>query len=69
MTKGTIEFLEPNESGKIKWEEFLVTDEEVDELKFTIDRVANEITTLSFWNLECIDKDCEYCGYRRLLDK
>ena len=69
MTKGIIEFLEPNDSGRIKWEEFEIKESEVDELKKTIVRVAEEITSLSFWDKYCDEKDCDYCGYRRLLDK
>ena len=68
MKIGVIEFLEPSEeSGNYKREEFEITDEEVVELKKTIERVAKEITTLSFWNTICEDKICKYCGYRRLL--
>ena len=74
MRRGIIEFLEPNPStgsgqaGKYKREEFEIEDGEVDELKKTIAKVANEITTLSFWNKTCDDKNCEYCNYRKLLD-
>jgi len=67
MEKGIIEFLEPNESGNYKKEEFEITNEEVLELKKTIARVADEITNLKFWNQICDKKDCEYCGYRKLL--
>ena len=69
MTKGIIEFLEPNESGKIKWEEFIIEKSEVDELKVTIHKVADEITSFAFWDRYCDEKDCKYCGYRKLLEK
>jgi len=69
MDKGIIEFLEPNDSGKYVKEEFSVTPEEVSELETVIDRVAGEITTLAFWDKQCEDKECEYCGYRRLIAK
>src|SRR4051812_21801637 len=36
MTRGRIEFLEPNESGKIKYEDFDIDIDDVDELKKTI---------------------------------
>ena len=67
MEKGIIEFLEPDEKGKYKKEEFEISSEEVEELKETIRKVADEIITLSFWNKTCNNKDCEYCGYRKLL--
>ena len=69
MQKGIIEFLEPNDSGKYTREEFEISDTEVEELKKTIKRVAQEITSLSFWNTTCDDKDCKYCSYRKLLEK
>jgi len=67
MQKGIIEFLEPNEAGNFSRVEFEVPDSDVLELKKTVERVAEEITTLSFWNEICGDKDCKYCGYRSLL--
>ncbi len=68
MTKGVIEFLEPNESGKIKFEEFEIKKEEVEELKKIIIKVAGEVVNFSFWNSYCDEKECEYCGYRKLLN-
>ena len=67
MEKGIIEFLEPDARGKYKKEEFDIGDGEVAELKKTIEKVAGEITSLSFWNKTCGDKNCEYCGYRKLI--
>jgi DNA helicase II / ATP-dependent DNA helicase PcrA len=67
MQKGIIEFLEPDERGKYKREEFIIEDEEVAELKETIKKVAIEIISLSFWDKTCGDKACQYCGYRKLL--
>lgn len=69
MDKGIIEFLEPNDSGKFVKEEFVVTKEEVSELEETIQKVAEEITSLAFWDKTCDDVTCEYCGYRKLLVK
>jgi len=68
MERGVIEFLEPDTSDKYKKEEFIIGDNEVTELKQTIKRVAEEITSLSFWNKTCDDKNCQYCGYRKLLE-
>lgn len=67
MKEGIIEFLEPDEKGRYKREIFEINDEEVVELKKTIQQVAQEITSLSFWNKTCDDPDCEYCSYRKLL--
>lgn len=67
MEKGIIEFLEPNNNGNYSREEFKITEEETNELKKTIERVAHEITTLEFWNKSCDEKLCEYCSYRKLL--
>lgn len=67
MQKGIIEFLEPTDSGKIKIEEFEITSDEVEELKGAIKRVADEITNLKFWDKTCEDKDCKWCGYRKLV--
>ena len=59
---GEINFLEPNDSGKFKKEMFTdITDAEVDELKQTILRVANEIRNFSFKDKVCNNKDCECC--------
>lgn len=68
MTKGVIEFLEPNDSGKYSREEFEINMEEVDELKETINRVSKEILGLDFWNKNCGEKDCQYCSYRKLIE-
>lgn len=79
MTKGIIEFLEPNDSSnpssrkatsgqRIKFEEFEIEEAEVEALKKEMVRVINEITELSFWDKYCDEKDCEYCSYRKLLD-
>lgn len=69
MDKGIIEFLEPNDSGKYVKEEFSITAEEIAELENLIGTVAEEITTLKFWDTHCDDATCEYCGYRKLLKK
>ena len=67
MVKGTIEFLEPNDSGKYNREEFEISDAELKDLTETIKRVAEEIVTLDFWDKTCGDKDCQYCSYRKLV--
>ena len=59
MATGNIDFLTPDEKGKIKREIFVVSDEEVYELKKTIKDVANKILNLEFTN--CTDEKCEWC--------
>lgn len=67
MEYGEIDFIEPNDRGKYKKEQFEVTDIEVSELEKVIAEVAGEITSLSFIDKGCGDKDCEYCKFGRLL--
>lgn len=67
MEEGVIEFLEPSDSGQYKREAFEISDTEVTELKETIVHVADEITSLAFWDKRCDDKECEYCAYRNLI--
>ena len=66
MHTGAIDFVEPDEKGKYHKEIFEITTDDVHELTATIARVAEEICDLSFWDSHCRDKDCEYCGLRRL---
>ncbi len=61
MASGEINFLEPNDSGKYKREEFIIADEEVEELKKTILRVADEIRNFAFAGNGCGKDDCDYC--------
>jgi hypothetical protein len=64
MTTGVIEFVEPDESGKIRSETFDITDAEVAELESLILKSAQEILTLSFWNTACEDDECKWCKIR-----
>ena len=68
MISGELDFIEPNEQGIYKKEKFDVRDEDVAELRQTIERVAREILDLTFFNYSaqavkggCGEKDCEYC--------
>jgi hypothetical protein len=65
----TLEFIEPDASGKTAVHDFDYDPEAVKELKTTIERVTGEIYTLSFWDTKCEDTDCEYCALRELMDK
>lgn len=61
MKAGEIDFIEPTKAGAYKKEQFIITDEEVSELRETILRVAGEIQNLSFWNTRCEDAECVWC--------
>lgn len=67
MKEGVIDFIEPDSNNKYKKEAFEVMKENVDELEEVIKKVAEEITSLSFWSNRCDDKDCEYCKLRELM--
>ncbi len=67
MIEGVIDFIKPKPSGQFAREVFVITPQEELELKETIYRVAQEITTLSFWNDRCSDSKCEYCALRSLM--
>ena len=69
MLSGEINFTEPNEKKDYKKEIFEITDNEVEELKEQIIKVADEILSLSFWDRRCDKKDCKYCALRSLLAK
>lgn len=56
MEEGILQFVEPNDKGEIKEFTFNPTDEEVDELKETIKKVADEILNLKFWDEPCDPK-------------
>jgi len=67
MISGEIDFIEPNDAGKYKKEKFEITNDEVAELRATIERVADEIVNLKFWDSKCDDPKCEYCALRQLM--
>ena len=67
MSAAEIDFIEPNDKGQYKKEAFEITDQEVEELVIEINRVADEILNLKFWNRICDDKDCEYCALRKMM--
>ncbi len=65
--KLTLEFIEPDPAGKTVAHGFGYDAASVAELKATLARVANEIYALSFWEIKCDTKDCEYCALRELM--
>ncbi len=73
MQSGTIDFIEPDDKENYHKETFEISDEEVRELTTTIQRVADEITTLAFWDTTCENSPpaggCEFCNLRSLMKK
>jgi len=67
MKSGIIDFIEPDAGGKYKREQFEITALEIKELEKLIQKVAEEIYTLAFWDRECDEKDCEYCRLRKFI--
>jgi DNA helicase-2/ATP-dependent DNA helicase PcrA len=64
MKAGQIDFVEPNDRGIFKKEEFVISEAEVGELRETVARVAQEIMDFAFWDKECGEKGCKWCGMR-----
>ena len=64
MIGGSIDFVQPTESGKFKKEYFEISDEDVQELEKEINRISGEILELIFWEDRCNTPDCEYCRLR-----
>ncbi|MDR3546748.1 MAG: ATP-dependent DNA helicase [Candidatus Pacebacteria bacterium] len=69
MSEGVTEFVEPDEKGSLRTEPFEITDAEVAELQALIQKSAQEILSLSFWNTTCDDSECEWCPLRTSFTK
>ncbi|MEI6581165.1 MAG: ATP-dependent DNA helicase [bacterium] len=67
MQCGIIDFIEPDEKGKQHKEEFEITEKDTKELEEKIKQVAGEILNLSFWDMRCEDKECEFCRLREMM--
>ena len=65
MKDGVIQFIEPDDRGKMHREEFAITPGEVKVLEAQVMQVAREILDLSFWDKGCHDPDCKYCELRK----
>jgi hypothetical protein len=65
MRAAEIDFVEPNDRGIFKKESFEISEAEVGELRETLERVVREIRDLSFWDKDCGEKGCEWCGMRQ----
>jgi len=64
MKGGEIDFVEADKNGKYHKEYIEIEEEDVENLKVEIERTAQEILDLSFWDKKCDDKKCEYCHLR-----
>ncbi len=69
MKSGELDFIEPTDTGKYKKERYDIKDEDVEKLIEMVKKVAQEIYTLSFWNKNCDEKDCEYCTLGKTFSK
>lgn len=67
MAVGRIDFVEPDQNGKWHREDFVVSDERIEELVQNIRQAAGEIIGLVFWGRRCDDRKCEYCALREML--
>ncbi|OWK27283.1 MAG: hypothetical protein US76_02520 [Parcubacteria group bacterium GW2011_GWA2_38_13b] len=67
MVSGELDFVEPDDRGRYHKEKFIIEEKDIEELKKTIQKTAQEIYDLSFWDKTCKDKKCEYCGIRKMM--
>ena len=64
VSDGVMDFIEPNNIGKYKREVFSITEDDVKNLKIEIEKMAEEIHSLSFLDEKCEKSDCEFCQMR-----
>ena len=67
MTKGELDFIEPDEKDRYKKESFEITTEDVKEVLELIVTTATSIASFDFWEKRCDDKKCEYCVLRDIM--
>ncbi|HEY0964836.1 MAG TPA: ATP-dependent DNA helicase, partial [Candidatus Paceibacterota bacterium] len=58
---GVLSFVEPDSNGVIKEETFVITDEEIEELKTELIRVAKEVVDGTALTATCDSERCHYC--------
>lgn len=64
-----LSFVEADDKGKVHEERYIITDEEIEELKIEIIRVAHEITRGAFLDMSCDPETSDYCHLVGLLKK
>lgn len=67
INQGVIDFVEPSDSGIYKREVFDISEDETKELLSVIEKAADEIVSLKFWNKKCDKKECEHCKLRSFI--
>lgn len=67
MVSGEIDFVEPDEQKRYRKEQFIITPEEVEEVKALTLTTAAEILSLAFWEKRCDDPACEFCALREMM--
>lgn len=67
MVVGRIDFVEPDQNGKLHREDFAISDVSVVELKTMVKQIATDILNVSFWEKRCGDVKCEFCALREML--
>lgn len=66
METGTIDFIKPDDRGKLHREVFAITDEEVSALETLVADTARRILALDFEG--CGEADCEWCALRQSMN-
>ncbi|MCF7815656.1 MAG: ATP-dependent helicase [Candidatus Pacebacteria bacterium] len=67
--EGVLSFVEADEKGRIHEETYMITDEEIEELKAIIIRVVGEIKHGTFSNVPCNPEKSDYCFLAEELQK
>jgi DNA helicase-2/ATP-dependent DNA helicase PcrA len=67
--EGVLSFVEGDAKGAIHEETFIITDEEIEELKTTIINTTKEIISGDFLLQPCDEKASDYCNYVDSLNK
>ncbi len=67
VNSGTLDYIEPNDRGIYKKEEFELKTEDAEKVVEQIKSVAEEILTLKFWRTRCGKPDCEFCRLRNAM--
>ncbi|HVT75012.1 MAG TPA: ATP-dependent DNA helicase [Candidatus Paceibacterota bacterium] len=67
MATGTLDFIKPDDGGKLRREVFSITDEEVRELEGVIADAAKKILNAEFEG--CAGPDCEWCRLAEIVEE
>lgn len=67
VKEGVVDFVEPDKKGRFLSERFEIKEDQEKDLLKELQEAANQISSLSFWNDFCPEKDCEWCNLRRMM--